>query len=1051
MENTIRASVIVPVFNVYPYIDKCLQSICEQTEKDIEIICVYTQSKDGTFEKLEEWAQKDSRIQIITRNDGGLGGARNTGMDHATGQYIVFVDSDDWIEPNMVEDTVALAEKLGSDAVIFPFRSYDEQKKTFVKDGWGSSLPFPKKLTGHNFTINDITPKEFVSPDAPVTAWNKLYRTEFIQKEKMRFIEECRYEDNPFYYELMCKGKISIVQTPYYNYRVNRAGSLQNSSSMDESVFDIIIVMKKINDMLLDSGISSPYYKEFYHYMLDEFSWRFQILHGNKRRFLEKIHKSFQDQTYQDLLSTLSRLGVNTNSPLFQKVNAPIPQVSVVIPVYNNAKDIRECLNSVLEQQEIQLEIFCIDDCSQDETVALVKAYCAKDDRVHLICKQQNSGAGISRNIALDQVNGEFLFFLDGDDLLPDPYVLQKMYFACKQNKKLTSAGNMQCFFNDDRKQLSAYIGTTFHSRKMALYKDYIPHPTWGFTRFLFNYEVILEHGIRFPEWRYYEDPLFFVKYMSACPEFCTILDCVYLYRQKADGKEVFSEQKFLDLFASEKMIFPLLLKTDKQVYFAEYRTFLQFCEHLKNYLQQNPKDSVRLTQGANEVFSLIKFDDCSQVAPDVPIYDSFEQYLDGRNHKAAGQGVFHGRKTFKQRMKKIAKRILKPFYKPIHSRFAIPIWESRAGIQQIESQILQLMSMIEEQNSKIQQIEQKEACIGQTADHIERRINFGENSLRTIRKMQKKVFLLGTSDHSNIGDAAIAVGSLEFIRRYFSEYEPVEISTYEINERYSELCALCSPDDLIFLQGGGNLGNRFMSEENLRRKVIADFPNNHIVILPQTIYFDDDAEASASAEIYTRHKNLQLFTRGKESLSFAQNNFPQIPSASALDMALILQRDYCLKRQGILLCIRDLTDESGLTKEEYLRVIQTVANCDPSFEKTNNLYTGDIPRKDREFVVYEELKRFARHRVVVTDRLHGLIFSIVTQTPCVVISAFNQKIREFSADFGNSNAVFFLDRKLDEIADAVQKAMEVEQPQYPILTEDAFANIAAEIREKGG
>lgn len=319
----------------------------------------------------------------------------------------------------------------------------------------------------------------------------------------------------------------------------------------------------------------------------------------------------------------------------------------------------------------------------------------------------------------------------------------------------------------------------------------------------------------------------------------------------------------------------------------------------------------------------------------------------------------------------------------------------------------------------------------------------------RTSLKTHKKCFLLGTSDHSNIGDAAIAVGALEFLRRYFPEYMPFEISTYEIGTRYSELCALCNPDDLIFLQGGGNLGNRFMNEENLRRKVIADFPNNHIVILPQTIYFDDDAEVAASAEIYARHKNLQLFTRGRESLTFAQKHFPQLPSASALDMALILQRDYCLKRQGILLCIRDLTDESGLTKEEYLGVIQTVADCDPAFEKTNNLYATDIPRQEREFVVYEELKRFARHRVVVTDRLHGLIFSIVTQTPCVVLSAFNQKIREFSADFSNSNAVFFLDRKLDEIADAVQKAMEVEQSEYPILTKNAFANIAAEIRKK--
>lgn len=320
---------------------------------------------------------------------------------------------------------------------------------------------------------------------------------------------------------------------------------------------------------------------------------------------------------------------------------------------------------------------------------------------------------------------------------------------------------------------------------------------------------------------------------------------------------------------------------------------------------------------------------------------------------------------------------------------------------------------------------------------------------LWTALRPQKKVFLLGTAEHSNIGDAAIAVGALEFIRQYFPDYCPVELSTYEFNDRYDELCALCSPQDLIFLQGGGNLGNRFLNEENLRRRVITDFPKNRIVILPQTIYFDEDAgdELAESERVYNQHANLMLFTRGEESRCFAAEHFPQAKSASTLDMALMLQRNYGMERNGILLCLRDLSDESGLTSEQYRQIEQTVEAFDPAYEKTNNLYATDIPREQRDRIVEETLKKFAAHKVVVTDRLHGLIFSIITGTPCVVFSAFNQKVREFVTDFTNSNAVFFLDHKVEAMQREMDAAMKVEKPVYPVLQGGLYKKMAEEIR----
>lgn len=722
MNEQIKVSVIVPAFMVSPYIDQCMESLCRQTEKNIEIICVYTESKDGTFDKLQKWIAQDSRIKLVVRNDGGLGGARNTGMGYASGKYIAFVDSDDWIEETMLQKLLETAEMRDADVVMCAIRSFDETKKEFLENSWGSDLPFPDTLLEKSFTWREISPEVFVSPDAPVTAWNKLYRTSYIKKEKLRFPENCRYEDNPFYYEIMASARVSFVREAYYNYRVNRAGSLQASSCMDESVFDIIKVMKSISDMLIRRGIGEKYYEAFYSYMLDEFSWRFQTLRGNKRKFLKAVHNAFAENVYADFLKALSVWGENLDSPIYQKAIAEIPQVSVVIPTYNNAHEIAQCLDSVLGQIGITLEVYCVDDCSTDSTKDILQHYCEKDARVHFIHKEKNSGAGVSREFAMRKVNGEFVFFLDGDDLLPNPDVLHKMYVACKKNKKLTSAGNMQCFFNNDPTQISTYSGNVFSESGSRSYEDYTPHPSWGFTRFLFNLEVILENDIHFPEWRYYEDPLFFVRYMTAEKEYFAITDTVYLYRQKQDKKEVFTESKFLNLFASLKIIFPLLETVNKKVYYAEYHTFLQFCLHLYDYLKDNSYATKDLVYGANEIFQMIDFSAYQATFPMQEIFRSYEQFEIAQHTGEAipvtvtdekGE-VFENVEKEQDSMlrrpsflRRILKKLLKPFYAPFRNRYETPLWEARgyaSGTWEHTALLLQQMSTVQQQLYTLQQ-----------------------------------------------------------------------------------------------------------------------------------------------------------------------------------------------------------------------------------------------------------------------------------------------------------------------------------------------------------
>lgn len=124
-----KVSVIIPVYNVDPYLRECLESVVNQTLLDIEIICVNDGSTDNSPAILEEYRAKDSRITVFTQENRGLSAARNRGMDLARGEYIYFIDSDDYVEPETLERTVHIAEADDLDAVVFRFKQFAESEE----------------------------------------------------------------------------------------------------------------------------------------------------------------------------------------------------------------------------------------------------------------------------------------------------------------------------------------------------------------------------------------------------------------------------------------------------------------------------------------------------------------------------------------------------------------------------------------------------------------------------------------------------------------------------------------------------------------------------------------------------------------------------------------------------------------------------------------------------------------------------------------------------------------------------------------------------------
>lgn len=214
-------SVIVPVYKVEQYLDKCVQSILDQTFRDFELLLVDDGSPDKCGEMCETWAKKDSRIRVIHKPNGGLSDARNAGIGQASGDYLLFVDSDDWIEKDMLATLYGLIREADADMACCNFRSVNEDGSQH----WDDAVITPGVWTEEDFW------KQFFSSNAQTycnVAWNKLYKKELF--DTVRYPVGRINEDVYILYDLVsqCKKIAATDQIGYYY--LFRAGSIMNRS-----------------------------------------------------------------------------------------------------------------------------------------------------------------------------------------------------------------------------------------------------------------------------------------------------------------------------------------------------------------------------------------------------------------------------------------------------------------------------------------------------------------------------------------------------------------------------------------------------------------------------------------------------------------------------------------------------------------------------------------------------------------------------------------------------------------------------------------------------
>ena len=281
----VKVSVIIPVYNAAPYLRKCLDSLVQQSLKDIEIICVDDSSADGSAEILKEYSHADSRVRYIFQQNAGAGSARNTGMQCATGKYLSFLDADDFFEHNMLESAYELAERDCADIVVYESDQYNGKEDLLF---FASEIVDISKIPPYQpFNYRQLTGSIFKTFLG--WTWDKLFLKEFIENNNLKFQHLKSSNDLYFVYSaLVLAGRISVCREVLAHQRRDNDGSV--SKSRENSWGCCYEAMTGLKKTLIDSGKFEEFERDFADYALTFMLWNYNTLREpEKSKLLEKL------------------------------------------------------------------------------------------------------------------------------------------------------------------------------------------------------------------------------------------------------------------------------------------------------------------------------------------------------------------------------------------------------------------------------------------------------------------------------------------------------------------------------------------------------------------------------------------------------------------------------------------------------------------------------------------------------------------------------------------------------------------------------------------
>ncbi|MGF6822448.1 glycosyltransferase involved in cell wall biosynthesis [Microbacterium sp. ZKA21] len=406
-------SMVMPVYNVEPYLDVAISSVLDQDFADLELIIVDDASTDNGRAIIEKYWKKDKRVRVFGLDHNTLGGAgipSNVGIRAALGTYVAFADSDDHVTRDGLAMLVASAQSNKADLAVGDFRTFTAEDATgtesYDRAVW-ADLPVGEVISAAS------NPDLFRLSPVP---WRKLYRREFLQEHDILYPEgDYFYEDNPLHWFVLSRAeRVVLCDTVVSFHRMEREGQTMSAQTYKLGAF----VNHANTTMRFLEGAKganrTALFEAFIGY-LDRTHW---TATRQSQPVASALVKRGFGEVYRKSVAAAPgvKLSPRTKTKMAEDQAAyPDVDLTIVIPVFNNADLVSGTIDSLLTLRGISFNVLLVDDGSTDDSLAVMQGYESRHSNVHVFA-QGNRGAGRARNSVIPLATGRYTYFLDADD-----------------------------------------------------------------------------------------------------------------------------------------------------------------------------------------------------------------------------------------------------------------------------------------------------------------------------------------------------------------------------------------------------------------------------------------------------------------------------------------------------------------------------------------------------------------------------------------------------------------------------------------------------------
>lgn len=658
-------------------------------------------------------------------------------------------------------------------------------------------------------------------------------------------------------------------------------------------------------------------------------------------------------------------------------------KISVIIPVYNVEKYLAECLASVTGQTLREIEIICVNDGSLDRSREILVEYAEQDVRICILDKP-NGGLSSARNMGLKAAQGRYILFLDSDDFLKSEDVLYTLYQKAETEELEQLFFDAEVLFESEeiRKNNLNYIN--YYKRKNN-YTETVSgkelfcklQSNWDFKpnvcMQLFSREFLHNKSLQFCENILHEDEVFTIE----CATFsrrAAYINKIGLIRRIRGNSIMTTPQKAGSIYGYYYGIEKLIDFAQEYVSYED-RPFVDFYLQRINVMMElaallyAKEDEIN----QNYIISGVKKENVFRFAADMQAWKKLISLKERQQR-------FNTEKAQQREELAAAERKIQALSAQLDC-------ERNETVKVREA----LEEELEEEKKKIEQIKQSVSYkVGKAATWVPRKAK------KIIRgKAKRKVYLIGTPEFGNLGDHMISETELEMLRSLYAAEDICEITMDQYWRIKDKLKSMISESDLLFFQGGGNIGNLWLKSEYIRRDAFSIWKRQKKIIFPQSIYFSDDEEGKKEfLETYKAYNcpRLLLCCRDEASFRFAQNKLP-CDSIYVPDTVLFHKprSNEDVKREGAILCLRN-DNESTLSDQDRERIKQIVS---AKYSKIIELDTvGEkLIKETRQAGLKKFFEKLRTSEIVVTDRMHGMIFCALEGIPCIALDNSYHKI----------------------------------------------------------